>query len=376
VNQKEFIGVGSIQIVKDIIEENNAKRVLLVTCKTPYTNSGAKNKLDEILKNVYTERFDQFEINPKLEDVYAGIEILNNTKFDIIIAVGGGSVMDMAKLINILSVQKDRMLLDYINDSKLITENGLPLVAIPTTSGTGSEATHFSVVYVGNIKHSLAHHFILPDYAVVDAELSYNIPSHIAAASGMDALSQAIESYWAVKSTDESKKYAKKAIELILPVIEDAVSGNKQAREVMSKAAHLAGKAINISTTTAPHAISYPISTYFGLPHGHAVALTLGYFFEINYDFKDNDVNDTRGLNYLKTTMEELFIMFDVSSSIECKKKWYGLMKKIGLNDNMRNIGISTEHDVGKITENINQQRLINNPVRISKKSLRAIFNK
>jgi len=376
MNQKEFIGVGSIKIVKDILEENNAKRVLLVTADRPYITSGAKIKLDEILKSIYTERFYQFEVNPKLEDVFAGVEILNNTKFDIIIAVGGGSVMDMAKMINILAVQKERMLIDYIKNSNLIIENGLPLVAIPTTTGTGSEATHFSVVYVDNMKHSLAHHFMLPDYAVVDAELSYNLPSNIAAASGMDALSQAIESYWAVKSTDESKKYAKKAVELIIPVIEDAVSGNKYAREVMSKAAHLAGKAINISTTTAPHAISYPITSCFGLQHGHAVSLTLGYFFEINYYFKDSDVIDKRGVNYLKTTMEDLFLMFDVCSATECKNKWYGLMKTIGLNSNLGNIGISTEQDVVKITDNINHQRLSNNPVRISEKTLSAIFNK
>lgn len=374
VKQKEFIGLGSIQNVKDILEEMSAKKVLLVTGKKSYVSSGAKSKLEKILKGVFTKQFDQFEVNPKLEDVYAGIEILSNTKFDLIIAIGGGSVLDMAKLINILAAQIQNELLQYINDSKLITECGLPLVAIPTTSGTGSEATHFSVVYVESIKYSLAHHFMLPNYSIVDAELSCNLHQHIAAASGMDALSQAVESFWAVKSTEESKKYAAEAIKLILPVLEDAVSGNEQAREVMSKAAHLAGKAINISTTTAPHAISYPITTYFGLQHGHAVSLTLGEFFEINYNFKEIDVIDARGVGYLKTTMEELFLMFEVYSAVECKKKWYGLMGKLGLDNNMKNIGILTEHDVGKITGSINHQRLNNNPVHLSENSLLKIF--
>ena len=373
MEQKEFIGAGSIKNVKKILEENSAKKVLLVTGKKSFITSGAQNKLDEILKGIHTEQFDQFEVNPKLESVYAGIEILNNTKFDLVIAVGGGSAIDMAKLINILAVQKNTILLDYINDSKLIEGCGLPLVAIPTTSGTGSEATHFSVVYVDKIKHSLAYHFMLPNYAVVDTELSYNLPAHIAAAGAMDALSQAVESYWAVKSTEKSKKYAAEAIKLILSVIEDAVSGNKRAREVMSKAAHLAGKAINITTTTAPHAISYPITTYYGLQHGHAVALTLGYFFEINYSFNDDDIVDRRGVDYLKNIMEDLYIMFQVKTANECKNKWFSLMSTIGLDIEIKDIVMSAE-EINRIVRSVNMKRLANNPVRICEEQIRKIF--
>jgi len=206
--QKELIGVGCIKSIKEIIKETRAKKILLVTGKQSYIDCNAKSQIDKILNNIYTEQFNQFEVNPKLDSVYTGIALLKNTKFDIIIAVGGGSVIDMAKTINILAVQKDGDLVKYIDDNTLIIEKGLPLVAIPTTAGTGSEATHFSVVYIDNVKYSLAHRFMLPNYAIIDAELSFNLPSHIAAASGMDALSQAVESYWAVKSTEESKKYA------------------------------------------------------------------------------------------------------------------------------------------------------------------------
>ena len=319
--QKEFIGIGSINSIKEIIEETHAKKIFLVTGKQSYISCNAKSWIDEILNNRYVKQFNQFEVNPKLNDVYTGIGLLNNTKFDLVIAVGGGSVIDMAKLINILAVQKDNDLEKYINDNALITENGLPLVAIPTTAGTGSEATHFSVVYIDNIKYSLAHYFMLPNYAIINAELSCNLPSHIVAASGMDALSQAVESYWSVKSTEKSKIFASESIVLILEVLQDAVKGDKQARIIMSKAANLAGKAINITTTTAPHAISYPITTYFQLQHGHAVALTLGHFFEINYNFQDIDIVDPRGSNYLKNTMEQLYTMFGVKSALECKNR-------------------------------------------------------
>ena len=373
--QKELIGVGCIKSIKEIIKETRAKKILLVTGKQSYIFCNAKSQIDEILNNIYTEQFNQFEVNPKLDDVYTGVRLLKNTKFNLIIAVGGGSVIDMAKLINILGAQKDNDLVKYINDNVLITEKGLPLVAIPTTAGTGSEATHFSVVYVDNVKHSLAHRFMLPDYAIVDAELSYSLPSHITAASGMDALSQAVESYWAVKSTQESKKFASEAINLILVALKDAVEGDKRARELMSKAAHLAGKAINITTTTAPHAISYPITTFFGLQHGHAVALTLGSFFEINYYFQDKNVIDPRGVNYLKKTMEELFVLFGVSTATECKLRWQSLMKMIKMNYEIKSIGIVTENDVAKIVDNVNKERLRNNPVYVSKRMIGAIFD-
>ena len=372
--QKEFIGAGCINSIKNIIKETRAKKVLLVTGRQSYIDCNAKSQIDKILKNIYTEQFNQFEVNPKLEHSFTGISLLKNTKFDLVIAVGGGSVIDTAKTINILATQKNSDIVKYVNDNTLITERGLPLVAIPTTAGTGSEATHFSVVYVDKIKHSLAHRFMLPNYVIIDAELSYSLPPHITAASGMDALSQAVESYWAVKSTEESKKFASEAIILILEAFQDAVSGCKQAKITMSKAAHLAGKAINITTTTAPHAISYPITTHFGLQHGHAVSLILGYFFEINYNFQDNDIVDCRGGKYIKKTMKEIYSMFGVKSGLECKNRWHHLMDGIGLDRNIQSVGILTEDDIDKIINDINLQRLKNNPVRVSINKLKEIL--
>ena len=112
----------------------------------------------------------------------------------MIIAIGGGSVIDMGKLINILDAQSNKNVSQLIKNSALVQSKGLPLIAIPTTFGTGSEATHFAVVYINKVKYSLAHSYILPDYAIVEPALSYKLPSKIAATSAMDALSQAVES--------------------------------------------------------------------------------------------------------------------------------------------------------------------------------------
>ncbi len=374
MNQEEFIGIDSISNINKIIKKTHTNKILLVTGRQSYIFCGAKKKLDKILNDTYTEQFNKFEVNPKFDDVYAGTQLLKNNKFDLVIAVGGGSVIDMAKLINILAVQESKNLLTYVNNNTLIVKKGLPLIAIPTTSGTGSESTHFSVVYIDNIKYSVAHKFMLPDYVIIDAKLSSNLPLHIVAASGIDALSQAVESYWSVKSTEKSKIFASEAIILILKSLKYAVEGDKQARIIMSKAAHLAGKAINITTTTAPHAISYPITTYYGLQHGHAVALTLGSFFEINYNFLDSDIVDSRGVSYLRNTMEELYDMFGVESPLECKSKWYHIMDSIGLESNIESIGISSEKKIDEIINSVNLQRLSNNPVRVSKNTLKKIF--
>jgi alcohol dehydrogenase class IV len=143
----------------------------------------------------------------------------------------------------------------------------------------------------------------------------------------------------------------------------------------MSKAAYLSGKAINITTTTAPHAMSYPITTYFGLQHGHAVALTLGYFFEINYNFKNSDVVDCRGPSYIKNTMEQLYAMFGVKSALECRNKWYRLMDAIGLESSIKKVIISSKYGIDKIVNNINLKRLRNNPVHVSRKTLEDILS-
>jgi alcohol dehydrogenase class IV len=156
---------------------------------------------------------------------------------------------------------------------------GKPLIAIPTTSGTGTEATCFAVVYIDKTKYSLKHSSILPDYTIIDPTLTHAMPPLVTAATGMDALAQAIESYWGVKSTHESQAYAREAITLTLAYLKAACQNEVEARDAMSRAANLAGKAINLTETTACHAVSYPITSYFNVPHGHAVALTLASMF-------------------------------------------------------------------------------------------------
>lgn len=370
---KEYFGIGSIKNLENILHKNKVKNIFLVTGKKSYESSGVKEKLDILLKDYNVTYFSDFETNPKIRDVEKGISLLKAKDYDIVIAIGGGSVIDMGKLINIFSAQKNGII-RYIKKEKAIENKGKPLVAIPTTAGSGSEATHFAVVYVKKIKYSVANKHILPDYYIIDPQFTMNLPPYATASTGMDALCQAIESYWGVDSTRESKIYAKKAIKIIMKNIHEAVNNpSKNSRVAMSKAANLAGKAINITKTTAPHAISYPITSYFGVPHGHAVALTLGSMLIFNNQVAKDDVLDKRGVKYVRKEIQKIVNVLGASNSYQAKERIDQLMHNIGLKTRLSELGINYDN-LGIIIKNVNLERIKNNPRQVTEHCLRGIL--
>ena len=375
--QTEFIGKNSLKNIKKIISNLDAKKILLVTGKGSYKKSGSEEKLIQYLGDAVIKRFFDFEPNPNIKDVLVGINIISSFKPDLVIAVGGGSVIDIAKLINIFAVHvaKEKEIYEFVNESSSFKQAGLPLIAIPTTSGTGSEATHFAVVYIGNKKYSFAHEYVLPNFSIIDPSLSYSNPAYIKACSGFDALSQAIESFWAVGSTEESRSYSREAIKIILSSIEMAVlESDKKSMDRMSLAANLAGKAINISKTTAAHAVSYPITKFLDIPHGHAVALTLGSFFVINSHYSESQLNDSRGIQYFDNISKELLNLFDCSESEQVSQKLNQIMANIGLEDNLKSIFSKKNIDYELIKKEINLERLNNNPVKVNSSQIENLF--
>lgn len=371
--QIDFHEPGSIARLGQIIKKHQAKKIFAVTGRASFAQSGAARALEKHVGSSELIRFFNFDVNPKLEDVLAGIDLLKQTRPDMIIAVGGGSAMDMGKLIAALAPHPPSKFVQIIKTGK-ITRKRLPLVAIPTTAGSGSEATHFAVVYIENQKYALDHPSILPDYAIVDADLTAAASPTQAAASGMDALSQAVESYWSVNATDQSQAYASRAIQMILPAIQDAVNlADKPAQQAMALGANLAGKAINITTTTAPHAISYALTTHHGIVHGHAVALILGKFFQIN-EARLHAPVDERGSNYITDTLKSLYGLFGCNTAQDCSKKWYELMGKIGLPTHIPALGIQGSKNIARIIDNVNPERLKNHPVLLRKSDLARIF--
>lgn len=362
MSQKIYFGYGVYKELSKILKKYTPRSLFLVTGKKSFTLSGAKKLLWGIINKYNHIRFYNFENNPKLEDIKKGIDLFNESKCDFIIGVGGGSAMDVAKAISILAKQKTNIR-ESIKNSIFLENRKIPSVMIPTTAGTGSESTHFSVVYIGKTKYSLAHDSIIPEYAILDPSFTEKLPAYVTACTGMDALCQAIESFWSVNSTDKSRMYSKKAIEIIMPNIIKAVNNpDRISREKMLKGSNLSGKAIDIAETTAAHAVSYSITSYFNVPHGHAVALTLPYFIEFNYDIDSKNLLDKRGIKFFKNKFNELLNTIKVRTPSEAREKFLYIMKKIKLETNLSKLGIDNDGIEIIIRNGFNSQRMKNNP--------------
>lgn len=372
--QKIYIGINSIKNLDKYLHQNKVKKVFLISGKTSYKLCGAERILKPILKKYSVFNFTDFSPNPKLADIKRGIKLFRKYNPDIIIAVGGGSAIDVAKSINILAVQNCSPE-NYILKKKEIVKPGKKLITIPTTAGTGSEATCFSVIYIGKNKYSLKHKFILPDCSIIDSQFTFNLNKKITAETGADALAQAIESYWSVNSTTESKKYAEQAIKIIIKNLERAVNNpSSKTRIAMSRAANFAGKAINITETTACHAISYPITSYFGVAHGQAAAITLSSILNYNNLVLRVDVLDKRGVHYVRGAIKDIIKLLGANNCQNAQKKIEGILKNIGLATRFHELNI-LKKDLKIILKNgFNPDRMKNNPRLMTKKDLWKIL--
>ncbi len=374
---EEYIGNGSIKELQNILKKNSFKNVYYLTGNSPLEEPNINKIKLLIQKECKFFHYDDILPNPTIEGVRKGLSSFKEEIFDCIIAVGGGSVLDIGKCISILTTNKSDIE-QYLFKEAEIKRKGTPLILIPTTTGTGSEATHFAVVFKGKIKYSLADpKYMHADYVIVDPELTYSLPKYVTAYTGMDALSQGIESYWNINSTKESKEYAKRAIKLVVDNFITAVhKPDKESRYNMALAANFAGKAINITKTTACHSISYPITSYFNVPHGQAVALTLPSMIVFNSEVSQNDILDKRGVDYVKTIMLEIISYFGTSDFIEAKEEIKKLINDIGLANNLDKLGIKTQQDIEIIIKNgFNPERVKNNPRLLEETQLREILN-
>ncbi len=371
--QKEYFGVGTINELEGVLKSFGSTKVFLFTGKKSFSDSDIGLKINKVLQNFDVFRFSDFSTNPKVEDIERGLEEAKNFSPDVFLAVGGGSVIDMAKSVSIL-LENTGDIKDFVLGKAQLKGRVVPLIVIPTTSGSGSEATHFAAIGIGDTKYAIAHPTLLPDVVIVDPELTYSLPKKITAETGVDALCQAIESYWSINSTDESKSYAKKSMELSFSNLRHAVlDGDHLARVAMAEAAFLAGKAINISKTTACHAISYPLTSRFGIVHGHAVALTLSEVLLYNSMTKDDDASDVRGAEYVKSNIKEIFDILGAKDSQDVSEKLNSLFRDIGLEMSLVKLGVKKE-DLSFIVENIGHERLKNNPRKINSENVIKIL--
>lgn len=350
--------------------------VLLVTGARSFELSKAAAALEGALSVQRLARFSTPEPFPTLSHISQGIGVFREEGCDTIVAVGGGKVMDTAKLIGIFGVQHVGAA-DIVLRGVPIEDHGPRLIAVPTTAGSGSECTHFAAVYVRGRKYSVAHDSLLPSHAFVDPQLTYSVPPKVTAATGLDALCHAIESFWSVNSTEQSRAYASEAIPLVVRNLPAAVHRpTPEARRAMSLAAHLAGKAINISKTTAAHALSYTMTSHFGVAHGHATALTLGEFLVHNSETTTDTLADSRGLPHLRQAIDDVCELLGCPDAYTARDKLAGLIASLGLADRLTQLGIRTASQRRFLAESANLERLGNNPRTISEEAIRDILER
>lgn len=343
-----------IEQIRPVIE---GKRFLLVRGST-YAFLKIKDFFDEI---PHVE-FSGFTPNPLYEQVCQGVEIFNREKCELIVAIGGGSAIDVAKCIKLFCGMNSGI--NYLEQEAF--DSGVPLIAIPTTAGTGSESTRHAVIYYEGEKQSVSHYSIIPDYAVLEPNVLKTLPIYQKKCTMLDALCQAIESWWSVHSTNESIEYSKKAIKAIKESWETYIFENSDdSAEKIMWAANYAGRAINITATTAAHAMSYKITTIYHFPHGHAVAVCMPEVWGYMLGNLDKCV-DSRGEEYLRNCLDQISEMIDLPYFKE-------MLERLEIN---YPIAVDRESKLEILARSVNPMRLKNYPVALNQSVLKEMYQR
>lgn len=290
---------------------------------------------------------------------------------DALVSIGGGAVQDAAKCLKLLldcGLSPEALL----SHGKRSWQNDTLHVAVPTTSGTGSEATCFATVYQDGIKHSVEDPRLLPRLVVLDPALLREVPRLTAIYCGFDALAQAMESVWSIHATPESIEYAMSAIAAILESFPAAIAlRDPAALARMQEGAYLSGKAIQISRTTLAHALSYPLSARFGLPHGLAVFLNLPRVIRFNAAMTGEDCQDPKGIDHYRRKMERLFALFDVSDHEALAQSIEAWFLALGVSARFEDHGVSSRDLEGIVISALSSTRSGNNPRKATLEALR-----
>lgn len=342
-----------------------ACRVLLV-CDSSFPFLSIKDDIEHM--GVPYVVFNQFTPNPLYEDVCKGVDMFQKAHCDTILAVGGGSSIDVAKCIKLFCKMKTAPI--YLEQS--YCDTGVKLVAIPTTAGTGSESTCYAVIYYNGKKQSVTHESIVPDVTILEPKVLKTLPLYQKKCTLMDALCQGIESWWSINSTDFSKRISKEVVETIMHWWHEYIIKNTDvSSEAIMHAANLSGQAICITQTTAPHAFSYKLTSLYQLPHGHAVALCLPEIWAYMLNNMDKCA-DVRGKDYLSR------VFFEIAKSIGCESPIDAIVvfRRMMEEMNLKNpIPKNTEEELEILATSVNPVRLKNNPIEIDDAGIRKVYS-
>lgn len=369
-----YTGWGSLQQLLPEVKKYDPAHILIVTDPV-LKDIGLVDKVSApLIQNGYeVDVYADTAPEPPLALGEKLVSYAKSRKFDLVIGVGGGSALDLAKLTAVLAVH-DGAVEEYLNltGTKQITEKGLPKILIPTTSGTGSEVTNISVLSLESSKDVVTHDHLLADAAIVDPELTLSVPSKVTAATGIDALTHAVEAYVSVNANPVTDALALKAIRMISSSLRAAVEDgkDKEARTQMSYGSYLAGLAFFNAGVAGVHALAYPLGGQFHISHGESNAVLLPYvmgYIRSSCVTKMRDIFEALGGNATSLSTEE--------ASYQCVKHLQSLVKDVGIPQTLRGFDIP-ESALQKLTEDGVQQKriLARSPLPLHEKDIRAIY--
>lgn len=368
-----YSGSGSIEALGDIVKRDDVKRVLLFTDKG-VRSCGLCDGAIEVLKknNVEIDIFDGIVAEPSTYDVDKVMKDAAHAKGDLVVAIGGGSTMDTAKLATVL-IGADYTVFDLVNNPSLARKH-IHSVFVPTTCGTGSEATCNAIVAIPeeSSKKGIVNPALIPDEVILDVDMIAHLPKSIVSATGVDALAHCVECYTSNKATVLSNEYARAGARLIFSSIEKAYSdpSDMEAKMNMMLGAYYGGIAITGSGTTAVHALSYPLGGKYHIAHGVSNAILFSQVMDFNRDAcvkEMAELCDTINPSMFNSSADE--------KSRFVVKRIAEIVKNTEIPVSLTKFGITAKDLDFLVTAGSQQQRLlVNNKKPLSLEDIRKIY--
>jgi alcohol dehydrogenase class IV len=375
MNFKQFCSTQIIFSNKEELKERlislDSSNIVLLISKTASSRWGLLDFIEKLEASCQSRNgnliwVNKIPSNPTQSDIIQVLRQIGDSKVDTIVAIGGGSCIDLAKGISaFLDFQKNTA---YTNEeitqsiiNKKYKENFTDIIAVPTTAGTGSELTQWATIWDDKkaAKFSIDHMNLKPKLAIIVPELTLSMPSNMTLSTGLDSMCQAIEAYWSKHTNPMVQEIAYRSVELSLSNLRQAIEfpNDIKARENLCRASVLAGIAFSQTRTTACHSISYPLTMLYDVPHGLAVAITLDEVAKLNRGHFMND--------------EELFRLFHEYGGI---KNWVDMVCEDVIDMRLSAFGVTKINIARVVDRAFTEGRMDNNPVHFTIETVRNIL--
>lgn len=376
--KKTYFGVGAVKKVRETVKDFSAFNVFIVTDRG-VINAGLVAPLIEDLSSTRTKTsiFDETEPEPTVESIGKALEALEKAgDVDLLVAVGGGSVMDTAKCVNIVAINGGSIL-DYedgIENPRPIRKL-LPFIAIPTTAGTGSEASMWAVFIdtKRKLKTGAWDPKLIADVAILDPSMTRTMPPSLTAATGIDALTHAIEAYVSIYANPVTDAFSVQAIKLIAENLRTAVKDgeNMEARTNMILASFMAGSAFSNSSLGIVHTMAEAMGGFYRIPHGITNALMLPHVMEFN--LTANVEKFAKIAEFMEENVKNLDVNQASKKSVSAVKN---LSKDIGLPQTLKEVGVKREDIPALVEIAYKWANESGNPREVSEEQLRELYKK